>query len=138
MTKSFKIHEKASHVWYWRKYASFLYPWYLFNCRPPHEHIHLMEKKQVFQCTNSKMLFVKRNLHCLKINIAVCVIVLGKFLSLEISPLNEWSIDSTAAFPCKTFHWNFSLEVFIEIFSLIFPLKSRVLHFCMEHKLIYW
>ena len=27
----------------------------------------LTEKKQVFQCTNSKMLFVKRNVHLLKI-----------------------------------------------------------------------
>ena len=28
----------------------------LFSCRHPHHPIHLKEKKQVLQCTNSKML----------------------------------------------------------------------------------
>ena len=28
----------------------------LFNCRQPHQHINLKEKKQVLQRTNSKML----------------------------------------------------------------------------------
>ena len=48
------------------------------------------------------------NLGCFKhqfkhqINIADCVIALWKFLPLEISPLHEWRINSTAAFPCKT------------------------------------
>ena len=31
-----------------------------------------------------------------------CVIVSWKFLPLEIIALSEWSIDSTAVFPCKT------------------------------------
>ena len=35
-------------------------------------------------------------------NIANCVIVLCKFLPLEISPLSEWSFDSNVVFPCKT------------------------------------
>ena len=39
----------------------------LFNFQPPHQHIHLKEKKQVLQCTNSKILFVRRNFHLLKI-----------------------------------------------------------------------
>ena len=38
-----------------------------FNCVQSHKHIHLKEKKQALQCTNSKMLFVKRNFHLLKI-----------------------------------------------------------------------
>ena len=37
-----------------------------------------------------------------QINIADCTTVPWKLLPPEISPLNEWSIDSTAAFPCKT------------------------------------
>ena len=39
----------------------------LLNCWQPHQLIHLKEKKQVLQCTNSKMLFVKRNFYLLKI-----------------------------------------------------------------------
>ena len=35
-------------------------------------------------------------------NRANCVIVLCKFLPLEISPLSEWSFDSNVVFPCKT------------------------------------
>ena len=38
-----------------------------FNCCQPHQHTHLKGKKQVLQCTNSKMLFVRRNFHLLKI-----------------------------------------------------------------------
>ena len=34
----------------------------LLNCGQPHNHIHLKEKKQVLQSTNSKMLFVKRKI----------------------------------------------------------------------------
>ena len=84
------------------------------NLQQPYQHIHLKDNKQVLQCTNSKMLFVKRNFHnstfkdkSFKLFYApnqhnCCVIVLWKFLPLEISHLSEWSIDSTAAFPCKT------------------------------------
>ena len=39
----------------------------LLNCRQPRPHIHLKGKKQVLQCTNLKMLFIKRNFHLLKI-----------------------------------------------------------------------
>ena len=38
----------------------------VFNWRRPHQPIHLKEKKQVLQCTNLKMIFVKRNFHLLK------------------------------------------------------------------------
>ena len=37
-----------------------------------------------------------------QLKIADCVIVLCKFLLLEISPLSKWSIDSTVKFPRKT------------------------------------
>ena len=39
----------------------------LLNRWQPHQHIHLKRKKQVLQCTDSKMLFVKRNFRLLKI-----------------------------------------------------------------------
>ena len=39
----------------------------LFSCQQPQRHIHLKEKKQVLQGTNSKMFFVKRNFPLLKI-----------------------------------------------------------------------
>ena len=38
----------------------------LLSCPQPHHHIHLTEEKQVLQCTNSKMLFVKRNFYLLE------------------------------------------------------------------------
>ena len=38
-----------------------------FDHRPRPQHIHIKEKKQVLQCTSSKMLFVKRNLDLFKI-----------------------------------------------------------------------
>ena len=31
-----------------------------FNYRQPHQHIHIKGKKQVLQCTNSKILLVKK------------------------------------------------------------------------------
>ena len=37
-----------------------------FDCPQPHQHIHLKEKKQVSHYTNSKILFVKRNLQLLE------------------------------------------------------------------------
>ena len=39
----------------------------LFNCRQPHYHIRLKEKKQALLCTNSKTIFVKTNFYLLKI-----------------------------------------------------------------------
>ena len=39
----------------------------LLNCRQPHQHIHLKGKKQVLQCTNLMMLFLKRKFHLEKI-----------------------------------------------------------------------
>ena len=43
-----------------------------------------------------------------------CVTVRWKLLPLEIRPLNEWSIDSTAAFPCKTLGFS-KMYISIEI-----------------------
>ena len=40
----------------------------LLNCRQPHQNIHLKENKQVLQCTNLKMLLVKRDFYLLKIS----------------------------------------------------------------------
>ena len=34
----------------------------LFNCRQPHEHIHLKENKQVLQCNKFKNAFCKKKL----------------------------------------------------------------------------
>ena len=91
----------------------------LFNCRPPHQHIHLKEKKQVLQCTNSKMLFCEKKLPLIE-NLRIkapnkhswlcyCLVEVSP---IEISPLNEWSIDSTAVMQNLSiqlevyFHWN--------------------------------
>ena len=91
----------------------------LFNCRPPHQHIHLKEKKQVLQCTNSKMLFCEKKLPLIE-NLRIkapnkhswlcyCPVEVSP---IEISPLNEWSIDSTAVMQNLSiqlevyFHWN--------------------------------
>ena len=35
----------------------------LFNFERPHQRIHLKGKETSIQCTNSKMVFVKRNFH---------------------------------------------------------------------------
>ena len=62
-----------------------------FNYRQPHQHIHLKGKKQVLQCTNSKILLVKKlrfienlrikSLSCFKhqVNITVFFLSCGCF-----------------------------------------------------------
>ena len=73
-----------------------------FNCRQPHQHIHLKEKKQVLKKKNPLI----ENLSCFKHQINMTVVcycpVLWKFLPLVIGILSELSIDSTVAFSCKT------------------------------------
>ena len=44
---------------------------HLFSCQQPHQHIHLKENK-LLQCTNSKMLLVKKVFHLLRIKSFSC------------------------------------------------------------------
>ena len=74
------------------------------------------KKSYILQCTSWKMLFLKlslvENLRIKSLSLfkhqiffnqhKSCVIVLWKCFPLVISLLSEWSIDSTAVFPCKT------------------------------------
>ena len=100
----------------------------LFNCRQPHHHIHLKEKEQVLQCTNSKILFVKRNFYFWKLKdkiiklfwapINCCVIVLWKFFPLVISPLSEGILIVLQHFLAKP----------QRLVRSIFEMKSRVWH----------
>ena len=91
----------------------------LFNCRPPHQHIRLKEKKQVLQCTNSNILFCEKKLPLIE-NLRIKAPNKHSWLCygpvevspIETSPLNEWSIDSTAVIQNLSiqlevyFHWN--------------------------------
>ena len=50
----------------------------LLNCSQPHQHIHLKGKKQVLQCTNSKMVFVDNLIKFFMIHIiygSLCLIL---------------------------------------------------------------
>ena len=97
----------------------------LFDCGPPPQHIHWRKRNMYYSALIPKYflwketcnyLKFKEYLSCFKhqIKIADCVIVLWKFLPQEISPLREWSTDSTVAFPCKTLKFS-KKYIFIEI-----------------------
>ena len=67
LTKSFMITEMYGYLYMiLHKGNKHLCPQPHLSCPQPHHHIHLTEEKQVLQCTNSKILFVKRNFYLLK------------------------------------------------------------------------